>query len=153
HALRARPGDPAHDRLDYRLPGGRGDLGLQVVHRLSRDPTRRGAVMVTGPQIRAAVASVGGVGGQKWSWDELARGANESLSQAGITTRQGAAVFISQCMVESAYFRTTTEYGSSLRYDPYRGRGFIQRTFKSGYQSFGRFMKALGKVSDANYFA
>ena len=108
--------------------------------------------MTTGAQIRAALAAVGGIGGQKWTYDELAKGADQAMAQAGITTREGAAVFISQCMVESAYWRTTVEYGSNLRYDPYRGRGFIQCTFESNYRGFGRWCQKRGLISDSEYF-
>ena len=109
--------------------------------------------MTTGAQIRSALAAVGGIGGQKWSFDELARGADDAMAQAGITTREGAAVFISQCMVESAYWRTSVEYGSGrLRYDPYRGRGFIQCTFESNYRGFGRWCQKRGLISDSEYF-
>lgn len=111
--------------------------------------------------IEAALRSVGAVGGQKWSYQELAEGANEALLQSGITTRQGAAVFIAQCMVESAYFRTTTEYsykvGSSgwqnmQRYAPFIGRGFLQITWRDNYAKFGSWCNAKGLVSNANYF-
>ena len=108
--------------------------------------------MTTGTQIRAALAAVGGIGGQKWTYDELAKGADDAMRQAGITTAKGAAVFISQCMVESAYWRTTVEYGSNLRYDPYRGRGFIQCTFESNYRGFGRWCQKRGLISDSEYF-
>ena len=110
--------------------------------------------MTTGAQIRAALAAVGGIGGQKWSFAELARGADEAMTQAGITTRQGAAVFISQCMVESAYFRANVEYTSQYtkKYDPYRGRTFIMLTYASNYRAFGKFCKARGLISDSEYF-
>lgn len=108
---------------------------------------------VTAKQLEAALRSVGGLGGQGWSLSTLASGANEAMKSSGITTRQGAAVFLSQCMVESAYFRTTSEYGGSkARYAPYYGRGFIQVTFKSNYASFGSWCKNRGLITNANYF-
>lgn len=108
---------------------------------------------VEAKHIEAALRAVGGVGNQGWTYSDLAAGANEALKQAGITTRQGAAVFISQCMVESAYFRTTTEYGgSNASYAPYYGRGFIQVTHRNNYQNFGRWCKSKGLLSDENYF-
>lgn len=108
---------------------------------------------VTAEHIETALRSVGGIGGQNWSYAELASGANDALRQAGITTRQGAAVFVAQCMVESAYFRTTREYGGpNTRYAPYYGRGFIQITWKDNYAKFGKWCKDRGLVSDADYF-
>lgn len=108
---------------------------------------------VTSKHIEAALRSVGGIGGQKWSYSELAKGANQALLEAGITTRSGAAVFIAQCMVESAYFRTTTEYGgSNASYAPYYGRGFIQVTHKNNYANFGKWCKSRGLLKDENYF-
>lgn len=108
---------------------------------------------VTAKQLEAALRSVGGLGGQGWSLSTLASGANEAMKSSGITTRQGAAVFLSQCMVESAYFRTTSEYGGSkARYAPYYGRGFIQVTFKSNYAAFGAWCKNRGLITNANYF-
>ena len=109
--------------------------------------------MVTAKQIEAALRSVGGLGGQMWSMQQIADGANVALAKSGITTRQGAAVFIAQCMVESAYFRALSEYGGSkASYAPYYGRGLIQVTFKDNYAKFGAWAKSKGLVSDANYF-
>lgn len=108
---------------------------------------------VTAKQLETALRSIGAYGGQGWPLSTLAADANEALKQAGITTRQGAAVFIAQCMVESAYFRTTREYGgSSARYAPYYGRGFIQVTWRENYAAFGAWCKARGLVSNSSYF-
>lgn len=108
---------------------------------------------VTANQIKAALRSVGGLGNQAWSLDELADGANAAMAEAGINTREGAACFMSQTMVESAYFRTTTEYGGpKARYAPYYGRGFIQVTWRENYAKFGAWCKKRGLVSDADYF-
>ena len=70
--------------------------------------------MTTAAQVRAALVSVGGLGGQGWSLDTIAAGADDAMRQAGITTREGAACLVAQCMVESAYFRTTREIGGTL---------------------------------------
>lgn len=111
--------------------------------------------------IEAALRSVGGLGNQGWSLEEIASGANDALLQSGITTKEGAAVFIAQCMVESAYFRTTTEYaykqGTSgwvnmQRYFPYIGRGFLQITWESNYRNFGKWCYDKGLVNDPDYF-
>lgn len=109
--------------------------------------------MTTAAQIRAALVSVGGLGGQGWTLDTIAAGADDAMRQAGITTREGAACLVAQCMVESAYFRTTREYGGPrTRYAPYYGRGFIQVTWRSNYAAFGAWCKARGLVPDADYF-
>ena len=109
--------------------------------------------MTTGAQIRAALSSVGGLGGQAWTLDTIAAGADDAMRAAGITTRQGAACLVAQCMVESAYFRTTREYGgSSARYAPYYGRGFIQVTWEANYRSFGKWCHARGLVPNGNWF-
>lgn len=117
--------------------------------------------MITGKHIEAALRSVGAMGGQQWSMDELAKGANDALLQSGITTRQGAAVFIAQCMVESAYFRTTREYTykvgtagykNMMRYYPYTGRGFLQITWADNYQKFGKWCYDRKLVPSPNYF-
>lgn len=108
---------------------------------------------VTASHIEAALRSVGGLGGQAWPLTTIAAGADEALRQAGITTRQGAAVFVGQCMVESAYFRTTREYGgASARYAPYYGRGFIQVTWADNYRAFGRWCHARDLVPNGDWF-
>ena len=115
----------------------------------------------TGANIRAALQSCNAYGGQPWSMDELARGANDAANVAGITTKEGLAVLIAQCMVESAWYKTTREYrgapGSAIwrnqqRYAPYYGAGFVQLTWRENYAKFGAWCKARGLVSDANYF-
>lgn len=117
--------------------------------------------MTTGAQIRAALSSVGGLGGQGWDLDTIAAGADDAMRAAGITTREGAACLVAQCMVESAYFRTTTEYAykkgtpgwhNMQRYAPFIGRGFIQLTWRANYAKFGAWCKARGLVTDANTF-
>lgn len=109
--------------------------------------------MTTGAQIRAALVSVGGLGGQAWPLDTIAAGADDAMRAAGITTRQGAACLVAQCMVESAYFRTTREIGGSkARYAPYYGRGFIQVTWRDNYAKFGAWCKARGLVPTSDFF-
>lgn len=108
---------------------------------------------VTAAQIKQALRAVGGLGGQSWSLAELSIGANNALRQSGITTRQGAASFVAQCMVESAYFRTTREIGGSrARYAPYFGRGFIQVTWRENYAAFGKWLVGRGLTGDPDYF-
>jgi len=38
--------------------------------------------------------------------------------------------------VETMYFTATRELGEKLRYDPYRGRGFLHLTHKENYQKY-----------------
>lgn len=108
---------------------------------------------LTESQLREALRGMGALGGQGWDLGVLASGANEAMRQAGITTRKGAAIFVAQCMVESAWFRTTREIGGSRgRYAPYYGRGFIQVTWEENYRAFGKWASQRGLVSSANYF-
>lgn len=109
--------------------------------------------MVDGATIRTALAAVGAVGKQIRSFDELAAGANDALRQAppGLTAA-GAASFLATCAQESAYFRTTREYGSGQWYAPWIGRGFVQCTHKANYQAFGRWAHARKLISDPNLF-
>lgn len=108
---------------------------------------------LSGEVIRAALAAAGAVGKQIRSFDELAAGAAGALRQApaGLTPA-GAAAFLATCAIESAWFRTTVEYGSSLRYDPYRGRTFVQLTWEANYLGFGRWCHARGLVADPLVF-
>lgn len=108
---------------------------------------------LSGAAVRTALAAVGALGGQMRSLDELAAGANDALRQAprGLTPA-GAASFLATMAQESAYFRTTTEYGSRLRYDPYRGRTFEMITWRENYSAFGRWCRARGLVADPDVF-
>lgn len=106
-----------------------------------------------GAAIRAALAAVGAVGKQIRPLDELAAGAADALRQAphGLTPA-GAASFLATCAQESAYFRTTTEYGSGQRYAPYIGRGFVQCTWESNYRTFGHWCHDRGMLDDPDTF-
>lgn len=118
-------------------------------------PMRAGAPgPLTGATMRAALAAVGAVGKQIKSFDELAAGAVDALRQApaGLTSA-GASAFLATAAVESAWFRTTTEYGSGQRYAPYIGRTFVQLTWRENYLGFGRWCKNKGLVADADTFA
>ena len=111
---------------------------------------------VTADVIGAALDSVGGRGNQIASLDEIARIFNAAISQAGDGAYDGQparlAALIGQCAQESAWFRTTTEYGAGQRYAPYIGRTFIQVTWSDNYQAFGLWCKARGLIDDAAYF-
>jgi predicted chitinase len=107
---------------------------------------------LSGATVRAALASIGAVGKQIASMDELASGANGALRRAPGLTAPGAAAFLATCAQESAYFRTTTEYGTGQRYAPYIGRTFTQITWEQNYRDFGRWCHARGLVSDPETF-
>ena len=111
---------------------------------------------VTADVIGAALDSVGGRGNQVASLDEIARIFNAAISQAGDGAYDGQparlAALIGQCAQESAWFRTTTEYGTGQRYAPYIGRTFIQVTWSDNYQAFGLWCKTRGLIDDAAYF-
>lgn len=109
--------------------------------------------MITGTVVRDALAAAGAVGGQLRSFDELAAGAADALRQAppGLTP-DGAAAFLATCAVESAWFRTTVEYGSGQRYAPFVGRTFVQVTWEANYRAFGRWCHERGLVGDGERF-
>ena len=109
---------------------------------------------ITASQFKKALQSCNAYGGQPWSMQELADGANEAARVMGITTRQGLAILVANCMIESAWYRTTVEYGKAgtLRYDPYRGRTFTQNTWLAGYRLVGQYAKKKGLLSDSEYF-
>lgn len=108
---------------------------------------------VTGAAIRAALDAAGAVGRQLRTFDELAAGATSALRQAppGLTSA-GAASFLATCAQESAYFRTTVEYGTGQRYAPYIGRTLVQVTWEANYRAFGRWCHARGLVADPEVF-
>lgn len=108
---------------------------------------------ITGSVIRDALAAAGAVGGQLRSFDELAAGATSALRQAppGLT-EAGAAAFLATLGVESAWFRTTVEYGSGQRYAPFIGRTFVQLTWEANYRAFGQWCAARGLVEHPEVF-
>lgn len=114
---------------------------------------------ITATQLHSAVASIetGADKGQMRSWVQLAKDLNAALALAkveagGTLTKEGAAAFAGTLAQESAYFRTTQEYGNSLRYDPYRGRTFVGVTWKTGYLSYGKRAHAKGWISRDDTF-
>lgn len=107
---------------------------------------------LTGTQLRSVLASVGAVGGQIASMDQLANGANAALKQMRVETVDQAAGFLATMVMESAYLRTTKEYGSGQRYAPYIGRTFEQLTWQSNYAAFGRYLRSQGLVNDPDIF-
>ncbi|ALE77660.1 hypothetical protein WY02_03455 [Pseudonocardia sp. AL041005-10] len=97
--------------------------------------------------------SVGALGKQMRPLAELAAGADGALRMApsGLTGG-GAASFLATCAQESAYFRTTVEYGTGQRYAPYIGRGFVQCTWRENYRAFGAWCRDRGLGDDPGVF-
>lgn len=108
---------------------------------------------LTGTTIDRALEAVGAKGKQIRSAGDLAAGANAALAKApaGLTVA-GAAAFMATMAQESAYFRTTTEYGTGHRYAPYIGRTFEQITWKANYAAFGKWCHRKGLLSDPAHF-
>jgi len=108
---------------------------------------------ISGQTIRAALAAVGALGGQIRPLDELAAGADAALRQAppGLTAA-AAASFLATTAQESAYYRTTREYGTGQWYAPWIGRGFVQVTHEQNYRAFGAWCHRNGLVSDPLVF-
>jgi len=111
---------------------------------------------LTGAHIALALRSAGAGGGLVMGTDAIAKAFNDAMRKYGdglFITADRVAALISECMMESAYFRTTEEYNTKKGdYQPYRGRTFIQITWKSNYEKFGKWCKQQGLVSDADYF-
>jgi len=74
------------------------------------------------------------------------------LRLAKCTNLQRIAMFIAQTRHESDNYSTTREYGTGQRYAPYIGRTWIQITWESNYEDFGKWAAAQGLISDPNQF-
>jgi hypothetical protein len=112
-------------------------------------------VRLTGEHITAALRAAGAGSGTVASPQVIADLFNDAIEKYGdglFTTINTYAALVSECMMESAYFRTTREYSNSGSYQPYRGRTFIQLTWKDNYAAFGKWCKDEGLVSSADYF-
>lgn len=110
---------------------------------------------LTGTHISAALKAAGAGSGTVATPQVIADLFNEAIEKYGdglFTTVNTYAALVSECMMESAYFRTTKEYSNSGAYQPYRGRTFIQLTWKDNYAAFGKWCKAEKLVADADYF-
>ena len=111
---------------------------------------------LTGPMLKSIAGAVpgGDQGRQVASWDTLAKDCNDAGKLLGFTTVEGYSSFIANCCQESAYFRTTEEYAKNGRYAPYIGRTFIQVTWKTNYEAFGKYAVKhhLEGLTDPNKF-
>jgi len=112
-------------------------------------------MILTASHIQAALKAAGAGSGLVMPADKIADAFNDAISKHGdglFTTVNTYAALVSECMMESAYFRTTQEYASTGAYQPYRGRTFIQITWKDNYSAFGKWCKSVGLVDDLDYF-
>lgn len=108
---------------------------------------------LNGTMLGTILDAAGARGGQITNLNELARGANEAMRLGGMNTVNRCAGFLSQTIQESAFLRTTREFGQGKGRDyvPYYGRSFIQITWKDNYQRFGAWAhgRALVNRDDA----
>lgn len=74
------------------------------------------------------------------------------LALAQCNTVSRIAMFIAQTCWESDHYNTTEEYGDGPTGDAYKGRTWIQITWKTNYAAFGRWAAAQGLVSDPATF-
>jgi LysM repeat protein len=121
------------------------------IHRSTR---RRCDVTLNGTMLGTILDAAGARGGQVASLNELARGANEAMRLGGMNTVNRCAGFLSQTIQESAFLRTTREFGKGQGKDyfPYYGRSFIQVTWRDNYQRFGTWAQGRGLVNRADAF-
>jgi predicted chitinase len=64
----------------------------------------------------------------------------KSMVKAGMTSKRQVVGFLSNVMAE-CNMRNIKEQGGPFRYDPFRGRGFIQLTNDDGYRAAGKHFK------------
>jgi hypothetical protein len=102
--------------------------------------------------LRAAGASTTGKVASPAVIASLFNDAIEKYGDGQFTTVNTYAALVSESMMESAWFATTQEYASTGAYQPYRGRTFIQITWKDNYAAFGKWCLSVGLVTDADYF-
>lgn len=112
--------------------------------------------MLTGDHIATMLRAAGtSTTGKVTSLQGIADLFNDAMINYGggqFDTTNKVAALISECMMESAWFRTTEEYSKIGRYAPYIGRTFIQITWKDNYASFGKWCVSVGLLTDPNYF-
>lgn len=111
--------------------------------------------MVSAAHINAALKAVGAGTGLVIPADQIAKQFNEAILLYGkgqFKTANSVAALLSQCMMESAYFRTTEEYDKTGRYAPFIGRTFMQVTWKDNYLKFGQWCFAKDLIPTASWF-
>lgn len=112
-----------------------------------------GGYSITADMIEAAVAAVGGTlparGGTAAEIAGQFNQAIESTVPGILSHRNRVANLIGQCAQETGGFNYLAEIGgSSARYAPYYGRGYIQLTWADNYRAFGAWLKTFGAVTD-----
>ena len=111
---------------------------------------------LTGAHIIHALHAAGAGGNLVMSSDKIAAAFNDAMvryAPGQFDTVDKVAALVSECMMESAYFRTTEEYNKIHGdYQPYRGRTFIQITWRANYELFGGWCHKLGLVGSADTF-
>lgn len=111
--------------------------------------------MLSAIHIETALRAAGAGGGLVMPSDEIAAAFNDAILTYGnsqFDTVNKVAALVSECMQESAYFRTTEEYAKDGRYAPYIGRTFIQLTWQTNYAAFGAWCFNKGLVADPDVF-
>lgn len=110
---------------------------------------------LTAAHIETALRAAGAGSGLCMDADAIAELFNDAMTTHGdghFDSVDRVAALVSECMMESAYFRTTEEYGKDGRYKPYIGRSFIQITWERNYRAFGSWCHGKGLVPDPAYF-
>lgn len=111
--------------------------------------------MLSPTHIEKALKAAGALGGQMISTIDIAELFNDAMIKYGdgqFNTPAKVAALVSECMMESAYFRTTEEYAKDGRYAPYIGRTFIQITWQKNYLDFGIWCRKHDLVPTDDYF-
>ncbi|MDR6861745.1 LysM peptidoglycan-binding domain-containing protein [Phycicoccus sp. 3266] len=109
---------------------------------------------LNGTMLGTILDAAGARGGQIATLDTLARGATDAMRLGGMNTINRCAGFLSQTIQESAFLRTTKEFGEGAgrEYFPYYGRTFMQVTWRDNYQRFGAWAHERGLVGRADVF-
>lgn len=111
--------------------------------------------MITATHINAALHAAGAGSRLAIPAADIATLFNDAILNYGddqFKTTQQVAALVSECMMESDYFRATEEYAHNGRYAPYIGRTLIQVTWKANYAAFGAWCYEKGLVTDPNVF-
>lgn len=119
---------------------------------------------LTGAHIEAMLRAAGAsTSGLIMTPAKIATTFNAAMINYGdgkFNTVDRVAALVSECMVESAYFKTSTEYRPAgggyfswqKRYAPYIGRSGIQITWRDNYAKFGAWCKAKKLIDSSDYF-
>ena len=138
----SQPGDPTNTAPDPTPPTGV-DAG--------------GNITITAAMIKAAVEADGGreadcVGGNGYQGIADMFNGVAKFVPGLFATRKRVAIILGECAEETGGFALTTEQGGPFRYDPYRGRGFIQCTWIEEYAMAGKFCADHGMINDPQLF-